>query len=414
MATAPHLDQDALRRLHRTIAARVGRGELPGVVTLVARVSDRDDHGDSSGGRSSGSEQVDVGVFGETDLTDGDPMRRDTPFRITSMTKPIVAAAILSLVDAGILDLDAPIDPFLPELANRRVLTRLDGPLDDTVPADRAITVRDLLTFRLGFGMNGEPPDINPPSPINLAAEERDLVLAQPEPRTPHSPDAWTRLFGELPLMEQPGTRWRYNVGSLVQGVLLARAGKATLEEVVRERILDPLGMTSTGFHVSEAEARRLPGYYLTDFTTGKLTRQPADPWQTWATPAVFPSGAAGLISTADDYYAFARMLLRRGSHEGRQILSPESVEMMTTNQLTPEQVSEAGFPLNGSGWGMGLSVTADRYGWNGGYGTSWYNDPSRGLCAIFLSQTTDAIFNGTTDEFDTLAAQAAATDPDA
>lgn len=389
MAPAPPLDQDALDTLHRTVAARVARAEFPGAVTLVARVGD------------DGSEQVDVGVFGEAS--------RDTPFRITSMTKPIVAATVLSLVDAGVLDLDAPVDPFLPELADRRVLETIDAPLDQTVPADRPITVRDLLTFRLGFGMNGAPPDINPPIPVNLAAEERDLVLAQPEPRTPHAPDTWIRLLGELPLMEQPGTRWRYNVGSLVQGVLIARAAQAPLEDVVEERILGPLGMTSTGFSIPEEQARRLPAYYATDFSTGKMTRQPAEPWQTWAAPAVFPSGAAGLVSTADDYYAFARMLLRHGMHEGRRILSAEAVRQMTTNQLTPEQTAEAPFPLDGAGWGMGVSVTAEgRYGWNGGWGTSWSNDPHTGLCAIFLSQTTDVVFNGTTAEFDTLAAEAA------
>ena len=396
MAPAPHLNPEALQTLHRTVAARVERAELPGAVTLVASVGEDSEH-------------LDVAVFGETGLASGEPMRRDTPFRITSMTKPIVAAAVLALVDDGVLELDAPVDPFLPELADRRVLKRLDGPLDETVPADRPITVRDLLTFRLGFGMNGAPPDINPPIPINRAAEERDLVLAQPEPRTPHDPETWIRLLGELPLMDQPGTRWRYNVGSLVQGVLLARAAQAPLEDVVKERILDPLAMTSTGFSVPEDQARRLPAYYMTDFTTGKLTQMPADPWQTWATPAVFPSGAAGLISTADDYHAFARMLLRHGAHEGRQILSAESVALMTTNQLSPEQVAESPFPLDGDGWGMGMSVTAEgRYGWDGGYGTFWSNHPHLGLCAIFLSQTTDVIFNGTTDEFDALAVQAA------
>ncbi|MEY9929586.1 CubicO group peptidase (beta-lactamase class C family) [Catenulispora sp. GP43] len=401
MAPAPHLDQDALQTLHRTIAARVERGELPGAVTLVARVGDSDD--------SDSGEQVDIAAFGETAPGSGHPMARDTPFRITSMTKPIVAAAVLAMVDAGVLELDAPVDPYLPELADRRVLKRLAGPLDQTVPAERPITVRDLLTFRLGLGMNGAPPAIDPPIPINLAAEERGLVLAQPEPRARHAPDEWLRLFGELPLLEQPGTRWRYNVGSLVQGVLLARAAGAPLEDVVEEHILGPLGMTATGFSVPEEQARRLPAYYATDFTTGKLTRQPADPWQTWAKPAVFPSGAAGLISTLDDYYAFARMLLRRGEHEGRRVLSAESVTLMTTNQLTPDQVAEAPFPLDGAGWGMGMSVTAEgRYGWDGGWGTSWCNDPDLGLCSIFLSQTTDVIFNGTTAEFDALARQAA------
>lgn len=405
MAPTPPLSLDALQTLRQTIAARVEHAELPGAVTLVARVGD------------DGFEQVDVGVFGKTAFGPDEAMRRDTPFRLTSMTKPIVAAAVLALVDAGRLELDAPVDALLPELADRRVLKRLDGPLDETVPAERAITVRDLLTFRLGFGMNGTPPDINPPVPINDAAARSELVLGPPEPRTPLTPDEWMRRFGELPLMDQPGTRWRYNVGSLVQGVLLARAAKAPLEDVVRELILDPLGMRSTGFSVPEAQARRLPTYYATDFTTGTLTAQPADPWQTWATPAVFPSGAAGLVSTVDDYYAFARMLLNHGVHEGRQVLSAESVAAMTTNQLPPEQVADAGFPLNGSGWGMGMSVAVEpeeafpvpgRYGWNGGWGTSWFNDPGRGLCAVFLSQTTDVIFNGTTAEFDTLASRAA------
>lgn len=408
MAPTSLLSLDALQTLHQTISARVEYAEFPGAVTLVARVA---------GAGAGPSEQVDVGVFGRKAFGSGDPMRRDTPFRITSMTKPIVAAAVLALVDAGRLELDAPVDPLLPELADRRVLKRLDGPLDETVPAERAITVRDLLTFRLGFGMNGVPPEINPPYPINVAADERELALGPPEPRTPLTPDEWMQRFGELPLMDQPGTRWRYNVGSLVQGVLLARAAKAPLDDVVRELILDPLGMTNTGFSVPEAQARALPAYYATDFTTGKTTAQPADPWQTWAAPAVFPSGAAGLVSTVDDYYAFARMLLNRGVHRGRRVLSAESVTAMTTNQLPPEQVAGAGFPLDGAGWGMGMSVAVaaeeafpvpGRYGWNGGWGTSWFNDPRRGLCAIFLSQTTDPIFNGTTAEFDRLAARAA------
>jgi CubicO group peptidase (beta-lactamase class C family) len=409
MASAPHLDQDALQDLHRTIAGRVERGELPGAVTLVARIGD-DDSAAAATNTDTDTEHVDVATFGETAFGSAVPMTRDTPFRITSMTKPVVAAAVLALVDAGVLELDGPVDPFLPELADRRVLKRLDGPLDQTVPAERAVTVRDLLTFRLGFGMNGAPPAVNPPIPVNLAAEERGLVLAQPEPRTAHAPDEWIRLFGELPLMDQPGTRWRYNVGSLVQGVLLARAAGKPVEDVVEEHVLGPLGMTGTGFTVPEEQARRLPAYYATDFATGKLTQQPADPWQTWAAPAVFPSGAAGLISTLDDYYAFARMLLRHGTHEGRRVLSAESVELMTTNQLTPDQVAEAPFPLDGAGWGMGMSVTAEgRYGWDGGYGTFWSNHPHLGLCTIFLSQTTDAIFNGTTAEFDALAVRAAA-----
>jgi len=380
--------------LTSAMAGRVARGELPGLVTLVARDDD-----------------VQAETIGDMTF-DGKPMRRDTIFRVTSMTKPVLAAATMVLVEQGLLDLDEPVDRLLPELADRRVLRRIDGPLDDTVPANRPITTEDLLTFRMGHGIITEPA-FNPPYPITTAADELQLIMAQPDPRTPHAPDEWIRRFGTLPLMGQPGTRWRYNTGSLVLGVLVARAAGSSLGDVLRELIFEPLGMRETGFWLPAEQAHRLPGYYVSDFQGGAVELQQSSQPEEWTRPPVFPSGAAGLLSTADDYLAFAWMLLHNGAHEGKQLLSEESVSAMTHNQLTPEQTASAGMLLGGRGWGYGMAVTVTpdeaspvpgRYGWDGGYGTVWCTDPSRGVIAIALTQTSDFLFNGGAAEFTKLA----------
>jgi CubicO group peptidase (beta-lactamase class C family) len=341
---------------------------------------------------------------------DDEPIRLDTPFRLASLTKPVLAAAAMMLVEDGRLALDEPVDRLLPELAGRRVLARVDGPLDQTVPVARPITVEDLLTFRMGHGMIFEPV-FQPPIPIITAAEELQLTMAQPDPRTPHPPDEWIRRFGTLPLMWQPGERWRYNTSALVLGVLVARAAREPLEDFLRRRVFRPLGMRHTGFSLPPADAERLPGLYA----GGRL--QPYSLPQEWARPPAFPSGAAGLASTADDYLAFTRLLLHQGMHRGRRLLSAESVRALTTNHLTPGQLADAGpVPLAGRGWGYGMavSVTPDevsqpgRYGWEGGYGAAWFTDPGRGLIAIALTQTIDFLFNGAADEFQRLAAAVA------
>ncbi len=195
-----HLTDSGVARLHDAMAQRVARRELPGLVTMVAC-------GDA----------VHVDPIGTVAFDSDAPMRRDTVFRIASLTKPMVAVATMRLVADGRIRLDEPVDRLLPELADRRVLRRIDGPTDDTVPANRSISVDDLLTLRLGFGQITEP-EFDPPYPIVHAAGSLDLTLGAPDPRTPHAPDEWMRLFGSLPLMDQPGERWRYNVGSLVLG----------------------------------------------------------------------------------------------------------------------------------------------------------------------------------------------------
>jgi CubicO group peptidase (beta-lactamase class C family) len=378
MSTAG-LSKMRLSRMHDFMAGYVERGEVPGLVTLVSRRG-----------------EVHVDVIGTQAIDGLDPIRRDTIFRISSMTKPITAAATMILVEECKLRLDEPVDALLPELAERKVLQRLDGPLDETVPAKRPITVRDLLTFRMGFGQLLAPPDAYP---ILKAASEQQLGMGPPSPSSMPAPDEWMRRLGRLPLMRQPGEQWMYNTGSDVLGVLIARASGQPLEAFLRERIFEPLEMRDTSFSVPEVALDRLATSYWTDPTSGKLTVFDKALGGQWSRPPDFPSGAGGLVSTIDDYLAFGQMMLSQGKHASSRILSRLSVELMTTDQLTPEQKAASslisGF-LDGNGWGFGVSVVTrrddiaavpGRYGWDGGLGTSWYSDPREEMVIILMTQ---------------------------
>ncbi|MFI6077074.1 serine hydrolase domain-containing protein [Actinoplanes sp. NPDC051343] len=381
--------------LHDAMAARVERGEFPGLVSLVAR-----------------GDEVAVDALGFTHVGGDTPMRRETPFRIASMTKPVVATLAMMLAEDDVLDLEEPVSTVLPELAGQRVLARPDGPLDETVAPVRPVTVEDLLTFTNGFGIIAAGQQLNPDYPIVRAWREQQLVMAEPDPRTPHDPDEWIRRFGTLPLIHQPGEKWMYNGGTLILGVLLARAAGRPLGDLLRERLFEPLGMRDTGFWLPAERAAELPGYYMTDFSTGKMAEHDTSPPELWSAPPAFPSGSAGLISTADDFLAFARLLLNGGVHGGTRLLSEQSVASMTTNHLSPEQIETGGMLLLQQGWGYGMAVTvtADevsgpgRYGWSGGYGTSWFNDPHEGLISIVLGQVSDLLWSGALTEFDRLA----------
>ena len=385
-APPPPLSPSSFTEARELMADQVARGAFPGAVWLVAQ-----------------GDEVAVDTVGVTAIGGATPMRRDTIFRIASMTKAITATAVMMLVEEGKLALDAPVERWLPELANRRVLKRIDGPLDDTVPADRAITVRDLLTFTLGFGiLFDETP------PIQRAIAELQLVNAQPVPMTPHAPDEWMARFETLPLMHQPGDRWMYNTGSLLQGVLVRRASGQDFDAFVRERILAPLGMHDTDFFVPPHKLDRFAGCgFYTDPQRGP-TRMDADGAQSaYAAPPVFPSGAAGLVSTVDDYLVFSRMLLAGGVHEGRRLLSADSVREMTRDQLTAEQKAASTFfpgffDTHGWGYGVGVTVGSDpvwpvpgSYGWDGGFGTSWISDPTHDVVAIVMTQSSDFLFSG-------------------
>ena len=350
-------------RINEVVEAAVVQGQAPGVVAAVAQ-------GDESYITAAGVMAV-----------GGPPMRPDTLFRISSTTKPITAAVVLSLVDDG-LDLNGPVEGLLPELAERRVLRRPDGPLDDTVAAERPVTVRDLLTFTWGFGMQGAMFMSPDPWPIVTAVDERELAsFGPPKPVTTPEPDTWMARLGELPLLAQPGERWLYSAGSQVLGVLAARAAGAPFEDVMRERVLGPLGMHDTAFHARDT-SRLATAYERHD---GQLTVSDPPDGQ-WSRPPRFPDGSGGLVSTAGDLLAFGRMLLRGGD----PLLTAGTVAEMTRDQLTAAQRANLwpGFSLlDDRGWGYGVSVLDWGYTWEGGLGTAWSNVPSRDLTVVVLTQ---------------------------
>lgn len=309
----------------------------------------------------------------------GPPLAVDAQVRISSNTKPMVAALTLLLAQDGVLGLRNPVERFLPELADRRVLRRVDAGLDETEPARRSITVEDLLTMRMGFGwvFEGECPAVE-------RATELELGFGPPDPLGPPPPDEWIARFATLPLLEQPGSVWRYELAFAVLGVLLARAAGRPLQETLHDRLLAPLGMTSTGFvadpeRLVPAFARRADALVAFDGVADSR----------WASPPRFADGRGGLVSTAGDMLRFAGMLLDLGDG----LLSASSVVAMTTDQLTPEQrtgPSAATF-LDGGGWGYGVGVTETpagrRYGWGGGLGTLWYSWPEHDLAAVLITQ---------------------------
>jgi CubicO group peptidase (beta-lactamase class C family) len=362
-----------LQALHDTIARHVENGPLPGLVLGVRR-----------------GDHTHLDAIGSISAR-GAPMPADARFRITSMTRPVTAVAALMLVDDGLLELDEPVDRLLPELADRQVLRRLDGPIDDTVPAQRPITVRDLLTMRGGFGMILAPPDAYPVLQAEAALELRSA--GPPTPITPHAPDEWMRRMGTLPLMWQPGEQWAYATGSQILGVLVARASGAPVERFFADRIFGPLGMHDTSFVVTEADRDRFALCYQVD-DDGSLV--PYDDGDTWLHPRPFADCGGGLVSTVADYLAFGSMLANHGSHGGTRLVAPELVDAMTTNQLTAAQRAAAGPILRGRGWGFGVSIIdppgdgtpgPKGYGWSGGFGTVWVNDPTEGLTAVCCTQ---------------------------
>ncbi|MFC8721525.1 serine hydrolase domain-containing protein [Kitasatospora sp. NPDC057198] len=339
----------------------VADGTVPGAVALVARPG-----------------QVETAAAGE--------LGRGSPVRIASVGKPVTAAAVLQLVDDGVLALDDPVERWLPELADRRVVRTPRAPLTDTVPADRPFTVRDVLESRAGYGF---PADFTLPALAPLFAE---LGQGPPQPQRFAPPDEWAARLAEVPMLHQPGAAWLYNTCSDIQGVLVARVAGQPLDQVLEERLFDPLGMPDTAFH---APPDRLGPLYR---PTPDGTLAVADPPDgQWSTPPPFPSGAGGLVSTLDDVFTFLRMLRSGGrAEDGRRVLSLGAVRLMTTDHLTARQRADSDLFLAGQGWGYGGSVDVvrrepwnvpGRYGWVGGTGTAAHVVRSTGLVTVLLTQ---------------------------
>jgi CubicO group peptidase (beta-lactamase class C family) len=360
-----------MSNLHDILETHVGNAPVPGAVGLVAR-----------------GDQVEVQAVGSADADGTCPMAGDSIFRIASITKPIIAAAVMMLVEDGRIALDDPVRQWLPELASPAVVRTPASPVDDVVPAVRPVTVADLLTFRAGYGF---PSDFSLPA-VGLLFSE--LKQGPPQPQIVAAPDEWMATLSRIPLLHQPGEAWLYNTCSDIQGVLIARVSDRTLPEFLAERLFEPLGMADTGFEVPAGKLGRFTSYYRTDLAGGlELVDAPGGQWR--SLPA-FPSGAGGLVSTADNWYAFARMLLAGGTAGGRRLLSAASVGQMTTDHLTRSQRDASRLFLEGQGWGFGGSVDVEvidpwnvpgRYGWVGGTGTAAHITASTGVVTILLSQ---------------------------
>ncbi|NEB40638.1 serine hydrolase domain-containing protein [Streptomyces sp. SID14515] len=360
--------------LHDLLNTHIAEGSMPGAVALVAR-----------------GERTEVVSAGTAGLAGSAPMRRDSLFRIASITKPVVAAAAMTLVEDGLIAPADPVSAWLPELASPLVVRTPESPVDDVVSAVRPITLLDLLTFRAGYGF---PSDFSLPAVAPLFAE---LKQGSPQVRDVPAPDAWMAALSRIPLLHQPGDGWLYNTCSDILGVLVARVADRPLPAYLAERLFAPLGMTDTAFAVEPAALDRFTGYYRAGSDSGSDPVLVDAPDGQWSSPPAFPSGAGGLVSTVDDWYAFGRMLLAGGlNDDGDRVLAAESVRQMTTDHLTPEQRAASGLFTEGQGWGFGGAVDVEiaapwnvlgRYGWVGGTGTTAHIVPSTGTVAVLLTQ---------------------------
>lgn len=372
-----------LIRLRAVLSRHVDDGHLPGLVAGIHR-------GDTDHIEAIGT----LGFDRET------PMQPETIFRLASVTKPIAAVAAMILVEECKIRLDDPVDAYLPELADRRVLRTIDSTLEDTVPAKRAITLRDLLTFRSGYG---EVAFLSPGCPLQLALAEAQLPLSTFQ--FPGTPDEFMQRLGRLPLAHQPGERWLYHMGSEILGVLISRVSRMPLSTFMRERIFDPLGMVDTGFTVPQAKLDRVATCYQADFATGRITELAEAGTALLARPCSFESGAGDqFVSTATDLMAFGRMMLNWGAFGQDRILSRPTVELMITDQLSAVQKASSPFFdrfWDARGWGFGVSVVTrrdeiagvpGRYGWDGAFSTSLYIDPHEDLVGVLLAQCRPAM----------------------
>jgi CubicO group peptidase (beta-lactamase class C family) len=365
--------------IHAAINRYVEAGELAGAAALVWR----DGH------------VVLTATVGKRDLQSELPVERDTIFRLASMTKPVTAAVALMLHDVGRFELDDPITVCAPEFAHMRVLRDPDGPLDQIVDAVRPITFRDLLMHRSGLTY----PEFHR-GPIGRALGES----LGPHIDNALTPDDWIGRLASMPLIDQPGARFHYGFSFDLLGFLIARFEGELLGRVLARRLFGPLGMRDTGFVVprgSRDRRARLCGFD----NEGRLTTLSAVPGQHALdgrpNDMTFESGGQGLWSTLDDYLAFARMLIG----DGPQLLRPQTLAMMTTNQLTPEQRANARLLgqrvfAKGHGYGMGIAVVmepedadlmrcrggAGTIGWPGAYGGWWQADPNDRSVLIFLA----------------------------
>jgi CubicO group peptidase (beta-lactamase class C family) len=375
-ASAPSgLSPEGLRGVTTALQASVDRGEVGGIVALIYR----------------GGAVAQVDAVGWRDEAKTLPMKRDSIFRIASMTKPITAVATLILLDEGKFKLDDPVDRWLPELANRRVLRDPTDALDSGSPSSRPIRVIDLLTHRSGIV-----------TPRNATGPLRE-ALTQADANNSVGYDKWMEWIGDLPLAHEPGDVFNYGNSFDVLGIFVERVSGMKYPDFLRERIFEPLGMNDTAFWVPpEKQGRAAP---LQDLGRVPASWIPADTHE-----PEYISAAGGLHSTVDDYLKFARMLVGDGKLGDVRLLSSRTVAAMRSDVLTPEQ--RKGQPFGGTdgywtgqGFGLGIAVqksdetstselgraSVGSFGWPGVFGTWWAADPKEDMILIFMVPGGDA-----------------------
>ncbi|AYN38475.1 class A beta-lactamase-related serine hydrolase [Streptomyces dangxiongensis] len=371
------LDPAALDRLDRHFARHVDEGRLPGYLVAVAR-----------GGRV-----AHLTTYGLRDVAAGLPVEPDTLWRIYSMTKPVTAVAVLLLVQDGLLSLDDPLDRYLPAFAAPRVYDGGSGAGVRTRPAAGPLLIRHLLTHTAGLTSG-----FYHRHPVDALYREAGLEYAVP----PGAGLAETvELYARMPLQSDPGTEWNYSVASNVLGRVIEVVSGQPLDAFFRDRILGPLGMTDTGFHITPEQAGRLAELYG-ETDDGGIAPVPGLPVR--GRPR-FLSGSGGLVSCAHDFHRFMEMLRRGGELDGVQLLSPEWVALMTRNHLPGGATIRSCGALvhrepgnDGLGFGFNVSVVVDpartpapshlgTYGWTGAATTAFWVDPAHDLTVQFMSQ---------------------------
>ncbi|MFI2436131.1 serine hydrolase domain-containing protein [Streptomyces sp. NPDC018693] len=373
------LDAQALDRLDRYAARLVDEGRLPGFLVSVAR-----------GGRI-----AHLTTYGHRDVAAGLPVESDTLWRIYSMTKPVTTVAALTLVEEGRLSLDDPVFDHLPAFAGPRVYVSGSGADLVTRPARGPVRIRHLLTHTAGLTFA-----FYHAHPVDALYREAGLESAV-KPGTDLA--GTVDVYASLPLQFEPGTQWNYSVATNVLGRVLEVVAGRSLDEVLAERVLRPLGMSDAGFWVSDAQAGRLAELYG-ETEDGGIRPVPGLPLR-GGRPR-FLSGSGGLAATAYDMHRFMEMLRRRGELDGVRLLAPETVDLMTRNHL-PGGADLRSFgsrpahdePNNeGVGFGLGVSVVIDphrtrapaglgTYGWSGVATTTFWVDPGRDLTVQFMTQ---------------------------
>jgi CubicO group peptidase (beta-lactamase class C family) len=376
------LSAEALGKLKPALQKLVDDGKIPGGVAMVTR------HG----------KVAYVTTFGYRDLASKAPMTEDTIFAIASMTKPLTCTAVMMLVEQGKLGMDDPVSNFIPEM---KVLRVLGDPKDDTkmvvatVPAKRPVTIRDLLSHTSGFAYGGSLSFNSRLGPIYERAglQRRDF-------KTIH--EQVVRL-AKVPLAHQPGEGWTYGLSHDVLGCVVEVVSGKSLDQYTQERIFRPLDMHDTSFFVPDDKQERVATIYRSG-EGGTLTAVP----KYYGSRTRF-SGGGGLFSTARDYTRFAQMMLNGGVLDGQRILKPETIAMMTTNQIGDLEVKLLGLTLGKYGLGFGLILTPsqggdppvlNRYYWGGLFSTNFWIDPRHDLVAVIMTQVLPTNHGGAIEEF--------------